>query len=307
MKPILVLDCNFLAYQALHTTGCLSTSGDDPSGVTYGFLNRIVSLAEQFHTPRLVFCWDGGNSIRKKRYAWYKLRDAEETPAEKEARKLACQQFNTLATYTLPSLGFGNVFCFEGYEGDDVIASIVNEWTGDKVIVSSDEDMFQLLSEGSCRMYNPTKRRMITKQTFMEEFGIHPVEWITVKKIAGCHSDKVPGVRGVGEKTALKYIRGELKANSKAHQDITCAAGVATAVRNHWLVELPLPDCPVPQEQKDHFNLGEWKRVCSSLEFHSLTSPEYMEKLRRCFLSTPTVNVCGVRGFSGLRKGVGNV
>jgi len=82
-------------------------------------------------------------------------------------------------------------------------------------------------------------KMMLTEAWLIGEYGIAPSQWADVKAIAGCSSDGVEGVRGVGEKTAAKFLRGNLKPASKAHQAIV--AGNNVWRRNLPLVRLPFP------------------------------------------------------------------
>ena len=88
------------------------------------------------------------------------------------------------------------------------------------VIVSTDQDLWQLLSGDRVTVWNPRTKKMLTEQAFRERWGIGPSQWADVKAIAGCPGDGVPGVPGVGEKTAAKFMAGRLKDTTKAYNRV---------------------------------------------------------------------------------------
>lgn len=205
MKTI-VVDCNYLCYTAFYTTMGLSHE-QKPTGVTFGFLKQILSIAKLFKTNSFIFLWDSRKSYRKLVYPDYKAnRRQDKTPQEMKDLEIAFAQFTELREKVLPGLGFKNIFMQVGYEGDDLIAYITQNFTGDFIIISSDNDMWQLL-ENNVEIYS---KKLLTKQKFIDEWGIEPKQWADVKALAGCNGDNVKGIYRVGEKTAVKYILEQL-------------------------------------------------------------------------------------------------
>jgi 5'-3' exonuclease len=121
---------------------------------------------------------------------------------------------------------FPNVFCQDGLEADDMIAeccSILSRCRpqSEAVMVTTDKDLFQCLGENPLiSWYSPTQNKEMDCQKFIKEYGIEPKLYAMVKAISGCTSDNVPGVSGVGEITALKYIKNELNKSYKKYKDI---------------------------------------------------------------------------------------
>jgi len=250
MQPIMVLDCNFLCHKARHTTGSMMYQGKS-TGVIYGFLSQVFLLARILRPSETIFVWDNHNSIRKDRYPFYKEKRDEQEVTQQDIEDYA--QFNQLRFDILPQIGFNNVFFQDGYEGDDIMAVLAQDWECHQVIVTSDDDMLQLISDRVC-LYN-IKERSKRDITWMQVHkGVTPSQWVQVKQIAGCTSDNVPGVVGVGEKTAIKYLLGELKETSKKYQDIQNNTKIIE--RNEWLVKLPLPGCETPTLQQDEFSVA---------------------------------------------------
>ncbi len=169
------------------------------------------------------------------------------------------KQFNLLRDHLLFEVGFQNVFVKTGFEADDLMARLAAT-QGKTTIVTGDEDLYQVLSP-LVSIYSPGKKKEITKASFIQEYGITPEQWVEVKKIAGCTSDMIPGVPGVGEKTAIKYLRGELKETHKTYQAILASTEIIE--RNDWLVRLPLPGTPQLQIRDDAVDGTGFRALCT--------------------------------------------
>ena len=235
---IIVLDCNYICYVNKFALSQGLTYRGNPTEIIFGFLRHINELSRQFQSNKFIFCWDSHKSIRKEIYPKYKIsRSLNKSEEDIVNDKIAYVQFNELKNYVLPKMGFENIFYKDQYESDDIIASIVknNKIKGKRyVVVSNDSDLYQLLDD--CKMYNISKKCLITKEIFIREYNIEPKRWHLVKAIAGCSTDNVDGVVGVGEKSSIKYLNGELKTGKKA-RDIENANDIFH--RNLKLVTLP--------------------------------------------------------------------
>jgi 5'-3' exonuclease len=276
MNTWLVLDTKYLCYRALNTTGGLS-HGDIPTGVVYGFLRDVVGFQELFCTTRVVFCFDSAHSHRAALLPTYKRgrREAEArlSPAEAAQKQQMREQIYRLQRRYLPNMGFNNVFQCEGYEADDIIASVCRHGipAGDAaVIVGSDMDLWQLLETDRVVCYNPHHKTILDAKKFRETWGLDPDQWPDVKALAGCATDDVPGIRGVGELTAAKYLRGELKPGSATLRKIDCPAGHRTWRQNLRLVRLPFNDTPRFELSEDNVTEEGWHNVCDALGLRSL-------------------------------------
>jgi len=181
------------------------------TGVIFGFLRLVRDLAKKFQTDQFAFAWDSRSSLRKDMYPGYKMKrhSREKTREEKELDFVASLQFEDLKRNILPKMGFANSFEQKGYEADDVIASIVQRNGNKCIVVSTDNDLYQLLN--TCDIWDPRKKELITVHSFCKDYGVSPTHWVTMKCLAGCPSDEIIGIKGVGELTALRYLRGELK------------------------------------------------------------------------------------------------
>jgi len=243
---IAFVDCNNLGYRAFHTTGSL-THGSDLTGVAYGFINQLFTFFK--HAPygtEPVFCWDSKHSLRKKIYPDYKKRD-EQTEEAKERRLELYAQFDAIREDILPALGWqGRCWIRDGYEADDLMAWGVdgNDNVRDKltIIVSGDEDLYQCLYQDGINetvIFNPGKNEFYTEDQLRNDYYVIGDQWHIVKAIAGCKSDNVPGVMGVGEKTAIKFLHGNLKLTDKKRMAIEIFKKSPEYRRNLKLVKLP--------------------------------------------------------------------
>lgn len=251
------------------------------TGVVFGFLRTVVDLQNQFGTDEVAFCFDLGEPKRKQMLECYKQRrhrHGEQTDDEARARTHMRIQVDKLRSDYLPTIGYRNIYAQEGYEADDLIANLLEqiEDEDEAIIVSADGDLLQLLRH-NVMIYNPQRHKsaygyngIITFQAFSRVHGIEPGLWAKVKALAGCHTDQVPGIPGVGEKTALKYIRGELKPKSVAYKAIYSATGRQTLIRNRSLVKLPLFGVKTAPLQFDAISKEGWESVCEQLGLKSL-------------------------------------
>lgn len=264
MTPWVLVDVSFIAYRALHSVGNLEFD-DVPTGVIFGFFTQLRQICSD---PRIrsskiaIFC-DSRTSKRAKIYPNYKLRRQTERPPEEVAR-IHCMrdQVDELTHRVLPAVGF-TIYHQEGLESDDLIALASRELSkqqkpGDHrgrvvsrqgVMVTADGDLYQCITP-SVHWFDPQRGLYHNPSTFLEAKGIECSKWGEVKALSGCHSDNVEGIRGVGEKTAIRYLNGDLPPKHKIHQAIVSGAGRATAQRNRELVVLPHKDT-TPFELKD--------------------------------------------------------
>ena len=282
----IILDGPYLGYQAMFAMRNLHDDGEAPptAHIMYAVLSRILAFGQTFRTNRFVICWDSMESNRKAILPSYKEHRGDAlTPEQKESRIETKRQMRVLRQEVLPEIGFTNNFCKRGYEADDLIAQACAETIdGDAIIVSADEDLLQLL-DARTRIYSPSKHAMVTSAIFQEEYGIYPSNWAMAKAYAGCDTDEVPGVKGVGIKTAIKYITGKLSPTSKAHAAITAPEVAQMVQRNLKLVRLPMAGTPLLQLGLDDFSLPSFKRICRQYEYHSFLETERLAEWERFF------------------------
>lgn len=289
-KPYILIDSNALAYQAFYTMGGLSYGGQN-TGVIYGFLKQIPTIGLKLKSPKMIFCWDQGNSFRCVKYKKYKITRKEKyenaSPEEQKDHYDFKLQRLQLANVILYRIGLKNSFSFENYEGDDLIAKLVNQLKGRKIIVTDDNDMFQLLDRAD--IYLTRQKKLFTKKDFEKKYGIHPDQWPMAKAIGGCSGDDIEGIEGIGDPKnpssyALKYLRGELKAG-KVLDKITSKKGQRIIKRNLPLVTVPYMEDIMP-EMKLRRNTVLKRKLVQMFDHHkmiSLLTKENMSKWERLF------------------------
>ncbi len=287
-KKWLLIDCSFICHKMKHTMGDLSYE-EKLTGVIFGFFQYIYSLQKFHNTRYVIFCWDSKKSKRQSIYPKYKQKRIDHqnkmTDKEKRFEKEFRQQIKNLRLHYLPAIGFKNSFIQKGYEADDVMASICHSIKKDRakhahdeiILITSDHDMYQLLSS-DVSLHDTNKP--LTHQGFKKKYNIHPYRWIDVKAIAGCSSDNIKGIPGVGEKTAIKYLTGNLPNTHKTYQRIESAQGQRVIQRNLKLVELPFEGIHEFSLKKDCMSKEGWTKIKNKLGIKSLPNL-FMEKRRR--------------------------
>lgn len=300
--PLLLVDSNYLGHAAKWTTGHLVQDGSG-TGIIWGILSRILVLAKRFETNRIVWCWDSRESLRRDIYPNYKIsrRKKDRSVEEQAEMESAFVQFRKLRCKVLPTIGFRNNFHQHGVEGDDIIASICKEEILETIIIiGTDEDFFQLLS-ANISIYNPSKKAMMTESRFKDTYGILPRLWREVKAIAGCSTDDVKGIQGVGEKTAIKFIKQELAEDSSAARSIKLGYGVIQ--RNFPLVSLPFEGTKKFPIIEDCFDRDRFRKLCEYYRFESFLDERVWAEWIRLFTGKMDEDL----KFSGMEPGDENI
>lgn len=274
-SPYLLLDANYLAHRSWHALGDSLTYDDQPTAAIYGFLADILRLQAEFDTKRLVFCFDAGLGPRLELLPTYKSSRQKshenDTEEQQQSRKNFYLQIRRLREQYLSQAGFRNVLWQDGREADDVIASVAKSSLKEDdtaIIVSSDHDLWQCINS-QVSVYNPQTKKIIDRKAFLEQWGIDPAIWSSVKALAGCTADDVPGIRGIGELTAAKYYQGKLKPESAAHKKIV-GEGIDVYARNIKLVRLPFAGTEVFELKADEATQEKWNELADRLGMASL-------------------------------------
>lgn len=279
----LIVDSNYVCHSVYHTMPKLTFKSKDTS-VIFGFIKRIISFVNQFPDRKIVFVWDSVYSIRKEIYPEYKKLRANRyqnmTDEEKRDRERAHKQFSEIREVMLPMLGFKHIYEQEGYEADDLMASIKeNNPDYNIVIVTTDQDIYQLI-DNRCMLFNPAAKTMHTVTTFADKYGCHPALWGEAKAIAGCSTDNVKGVQGVAEKTAIKYLTKKLKHSSKKFKDIENNKDIIEF--NREIVILPMQGTkPISISENNCTDRHKFVKMCEKYNFMSLINSSYLDKWDR--------------------------
>jgi len=201
---LIILDVNSLLHRAFHALPPLTTSRGEPTNAVYGLLNMLNRILQQERPDMVAACFDlPAPTFRHQEFAEYK---ATREPAPDELTTqiaTAKEAFDALRITTLEK---------EGYEADDLIGAVAaraSDAGHDVVIVSGDLDMLQLVSD---RVRVLTTRRGVSdtvlydRRAVRERFGLEPQQLVDFRALKGDATDNVPGVPGIGEKTAAKLI-----------------------------------------------------------------------------------------------------
>ena len=198
---LFLIDSSSYFYRAYYALPPLTNSKGIPTGAALGYTRMLMKLIKEANIRYGACLFDSHESLRKQSYEEYKA-NRKGMPED----LLSQVDYLTDISYLL---GF-STFRLKGYEADDLIAYIVNNFSKKlsipTCIVSSDKDLKQLLSD-QVFIYDALKNKIITAQGFEEEYGIKPDEYLYVLALMGDASDNIPGIKGIGEKTALSLIK----------------------------------------------------------------------------------------------------
>ncbi|GEK47662.1 DNA polymerase I [Bisbaumannia pacifica] len=200
--PIVLVDGSSYLYRAFHALPPLTTSKGQPSGAVKGVLNMLKSLIKEYPDSPMAVVFDAkGKTFRDDLYAEYK---AQRPPMPDDLRAQVAPLHDCIRALGLPLL------CIEGVEADDVIGTLARHATEagrDAVISTGDKDMAQLVNR-HITLVNTMKGETLDEAGVEEKFGLPPSLIIDFLALMGDKVDNIPGVPGVGEKTALGLLQG---------------------------------------------------------------------------------------------------
>jgi len=282
---LVLVDFPNLIYRALYSMNNVETE-ELPTALLFGVLEHIRSLAFSEHAQSndLHFFVDSKLSHRRNAFPEYKAkRKTDKTQEELDRLEIAHSQSRLLCSKIFPAVGFRR-YKQRGLEGDDLIAACVEDpkhANRNKVILSSDRDLWQCLADMRTTWISLQTEQTMTAMSFLAEYLITPDKWATVLSIAGCTTDGVPGVKGVGKKKAIQYLCKTLKIHHKAFQAIDTAFGNGEIAFWDSLVRLPHAETLVPNVRTPEYDADVFFEWCDRLElFPFLEGPKHAEWLR---------------------------
>ena len=206
MKKVVLVDGNNLLFRSYYATAysgnLMKNSKGFPTNGLFGFVNMMNKIIHEENPNYILVAFDIGKTFRHEKYDDYKG-GRDETPNDLKI------QF-PVAKEILKAMGI----CYlevQGYEADDIIGTYAKLIDDNKdyegVIVSSDKDLLQLISNHNTVKLLKTKDSiMMTPEMFKENYGVEPLRMTDLKGLMGDASDNIPGVKGIGEKTAIKLL-----------------------------------------------------------------------------------------------------
>ena len=283
---LLLLDGHSLAYRAFFAlpVESFSTTTGQPTNAVYGFTAMLINVLRDEQPTHMAVTFDISRSnFRHETYSDYKAGRAE-TPHDFRGQVSLVRE--VLDALRVP------IVCAEGFEADDVIATLATQAAADGMdvlIVTGDRDAFQLVTDRVTVLYNSrgvSDMRRMTPEAVLDKYGLTPEQYPEFAALRGDPSDNLPGIPGLGEKTATKLIQqyGDV-AHLVDHVDEVkgrvgdnLRAGIAGVMRNRQLTEL-VRDVPLEVHPAE-LRLGQWDRdevhkVFDALQFRVLRERLY--------------------------------
>ena len=281
MKKLILVDGNNLLFRSYFATAyqgvIMRNSKGFPTNALYGFINMMNKIIKEEEPNYILVAFDKGKSFRHNKYDFYKGgRNA--TPEELK------EQFPK-AKEILDAMGIKH-FEIDNYEADDIIGTVSRivdeEDQFIATIISSDKDLLQLISdEVDVKLLKTSGFVRMDTQEFMNTYGVEPIKMIDLKALMGDASDNIPGVKGIGEKTAINLLT-KYKSLDNLYENIDSVTGktkeklindkdkaymsyeMATIYR-----EVPL-DFSLEDLKYNGLNLEEYISLLQEFEFNSL-------------------------------------
>ncbi len=200
MSDLYLIDAGSYIHRAYHALPPLATREGVPTNAVYGFAVMLQKLVREHSPSHLAVVMDSATpTFRKQVYEAYK---ANRPPADQDLVEQFPLVEEVVRGYAVP------VLRVEGFEADDIIADLVRRFGGEVgkvVIVSGDKDLMQLVS-GKVEMLDAVKDRRIGPAEVREKLGVDPAQVADYLALRGDPGDNIPGVRGIGEKTAVRLL-----------------------------------------------------------------------------------------------------
>ena len=280
MSKIILVDGNNLLFRSYFATAyngnLMKNSKGFPTNALFGFINMLQKIIEEEKPEYMMVAFDKGKTFRHEKYATYKGKRSE-TPKE------LIMQF-PLSRKICEVLGITHLE-IDNYEADDIIGTFakkVDEENNEAIIISSDKDLLQLISNHvKVKLLKTHDYIMMDENEFKNVYGLEPKKMIDLKALMGDASDNIPGVHGIGEKTAIKLLQ-EYDSLDNLYHNIDKISGSTkekllkdkdNAYMSYDLATI-YQDVPIVSSlesiYKKDINLSEYLDILKELEFYSL-------------------------------------
>ncbi len=306
MKKLLIIDGNSILNRAYYGIRPLTAPDGTPTNAVYGFLNILLKHLDEESYDYLCVAFDvKEKTFRHKRYELYKAQ-----------RKPAPEDFLVQLPLMKEVLAAMNCMCMElpGYEADDIIGTVSKICDQNDVecnILTGDKDDLQLISDNTTVKLVVTRMGRTTTtdyhpEQFREKYGIEPSEFIDVKALMGDASDNIPGVAGVGEKTAMSLIQNYKNIDYiyEHIDELEIKEGVRNKLKNdrdnaYLSYELATIDRNAPIDfdfsaaVRGGYNESELAALFTRLNFRSFISKLKLDKAAEAAEATDTIESIG--------------
>ena len=199
-RRLYLIDGSGFIFRAFHALPPMTRADGTPVNAVLGFTNMLLKLLTDFHAGQVAIIFDAARgNFRHEIYPEYKANRSE--PPDELIPQFGLIR-EAVAAFSLPSIEL------EGFEADDLIATyacLARDRGQEVTIVSSDKDLMQLVREG-VDMFDPIKNRVIGRAEVIEKFGVPPEQMIDLQAMVGDSVDNVPGIPGIGPKTAAQLL-----------------------------------------------------------------------------------------------------
>ena len=199
MQTITIIDTFGFFFRLYYAMSGLKTKDGKPSGMVSGFASFIANLSKEFKSDYIIFALDSkGKTFRSDIDPNYKTNRQAPPPALLQQLPVCIEMIEKMGLYSLGC---------EGYEADDLIASVVKKHgaTHKINIVTSDKDLYQLIGE-NVKIYSHGKKMLYGREECLQRYGVYPEQIVDFLAICGDSADNIPGVRGIGDKGAKKLL-----------------------------------------------------------------------------------------------------
>lgn len=205
-KTLVLLDAHAILHRAFHALPDFSSPSGEPTGALYGVVSMLLRIVEDLKPDYIAACYDLPEpTYRHEAFEGYKAGRKE---TDDSLVKQIIRSRDIFAAFGIP------IYEHVGFEADDILGTVVEQMKGEKglniVIASGDMDTFQLITKKKVQVYTQRKGSEVVlfdEAAIKEKFGFGPLLTIDYKGIRGDTSDNIPGVKGVGETSALKLIQ----------------------------------------------------------------------------------------------------
>lgn len=285
MEKIILVDGNNLLFRSYYATAYsgnfMKNSKGLPTNALYGFTNMINKIINEECPTYMIVAFDKGKTFRHEKYEQYK--DGRiEMPDELKV------QF-PLAKELLTNMGIKYYEC-DNYEADDIIGTFAKYCDEEEdfigTIVSSDKDLLQLISHDvDIKLLKQKDYIRYNEKSFKEAYGIEPINIIDLKALMGDSSDNIPGVKGIGEKTALKLLHDyktlngvydnldkltpKMREKLENDKDNAYMSYDLATIYKEVPMEISIPDIKLKNKNSDKLN-----EMYKELEFYSFLKKE---------------------------------